>query len=82
MTGSATPSVVLYVVPGCPLCDDARDWLSRRKIGYVERDVANDFGARKRFYKHTRQNLVPVIEFGDKFFVRPSDEELRKIFDA
>jgi glutaredoxin len=69
--------VVLYVVPGCPLCADARSSLHAAGIAYVEKDVANDFGALRRMYKGTKQNLVPVIEKDGKFLVRPSDNEVR-----
>jgi glutaredoxin len=72
--GHAT--VTLYVVPGCPLCAHARDWLDENGISYVERDVANNFGALRRMYELTRQRLVPVFEVEGHALVRPSDEAL------
>ena len=72
--------VVLYVVPGCPLCADARKLLSARGVKYIERDVANDFGALRRMYKLTRQNLVPVVAISDRAIVRPSEIELMEFF--
>ncbi|HEY3026146.1 MAG TPA: glutaredoxin family protein [Pyrinomonadaceae bacterium] len=69
-------SVTLYVVPNCPLCADARAWLKRHGITYVERDVANDFGALRAMYGLTRQRFVPVFELNGRALVRPSDEEL------
>lgn len=68
--------VTLYVVPGCPLCEDARRWLSRNGVAFVERDVANDFGALRRMYRATRQRLVPVVESGPRALVRPTEREL------
>ena len=68
--------MTLYVVPGCPLCERAREWLNERGISYVESDVANDFGALGRMYKLTRQNLVPVFEVDGHALVRPDDEAL------
>ena len=70
-------TVTLYVVPGCPLCSTARDWLERHGIAYRERDVANDFGALRSMYQLTRQRYVPVVEAGGRALVRPTDEELR-----
>ena len=70
------PPVTLYVVPGCPLCAHARRWLERHGIGYVERDVANDFGALRAMYKLTKQGLVPVFQASGQALVRPTDEEL------
>jgi glutaredoxin len=74
--------VVLYVVPGCPLCAEARSWLIDRQVDFVERDVANDYSALRRMYKLTRQGLVPVIESNGKALVRPDQEALNNTFSA
>ncbi len=70
--------VTLYVVPNCPLCADAREWLARRGIVYVERDVKRDFGALRAMYRLTGQNLVPVFARGDRALVRPSAAQLEE----
>jgi glutaredoxin len=72
--GEAT--VTLYVVPDCPLCARARNWLDEHEISYLERDVANDFGALRRMYELTRQRLVPVFEVEGRALVRPDDAAL------
>lgn len=74
-----TTPITLYVVPHCPLCAKARAWLRRYDIAYVERDVANDFGALREMYRRTRQNLVPVFATDEKALVRPSEEELKSL---
>lgn len=71
--------VTLYVVPGCPLCEGAREWLRREEIEFNERDVSKDFGALRAMYKLTRQKLVPVVEARGRALVRPSDSELKAI---
>ena len=71
-----TDQVRLYVVPDCPLCALARAWLKEHKVAYLERDVANDFGALRAMYKLTRQRFVPVVEASGQALVRPSDEVL------
>jgi glutaredoxin len=68
--------MTLYVVPGCPLCEHARQWLKQHRVNYVERDVTADFGALRAMYKLTRQGLVPVFEANGRAVVRPTDEEL------
>ena len=70
------PTVTLYVVPGCPLCSQARAWLKRHGVEYLERDVANDFGALRAMHRSTRQRFVPVFEANGRALVRPTDEEL------
>ncbi len=64
------------MVPDCPLCALARAWLKEHKVAYLERDVANDFGALRAMYKLTRQRFVPVVEAKGQALVRPSDEVL------
>ena len=73
---SSKTSVTLYVVPGCPLCSQARAWLKRNGVEYTERDVANDFGALRAMHRLTRQRFVPVFEANGRALVRPTDEEL------
>lgn len=75
---SVKPSITLYVVPGCPLCTDARRWLEQRGIEYVERDVLNDYAALRSMYRLTRQGLVPVFEKQGRACVRPTDRELEE----
>jgi glutaredoxin len=72
--------VTLYVVPACPLCSRARAWLDGHGIEYVERDVANDFGAFRAMYLLTEQRLVPVFEKDGRALVRPTEDELRIFF--
>ncbi len=74
---SASNVLTLYVVPHCPLCAEAREWLRSHNVAYVERDVANDFGALRAMYKRTRQNLVPVFATEERALVRPCEDELK-----
>lgn len=71
--------MTLYVVPDCPLCAHAREWLQQNGVAYVERNVAGDFGALRAMYELTRQRLVPVFELNGRALVRPTDAELEKL---
>jgi glutaredoxin len=73
---SVGDSITLYVVPGCPLCADARAWLEGHDLSFIERDVAQNFGARRAMYQLTGQRFVPVFERNGRALVRPSDNEL------
>lgn len=74
---ASTAPVTLYVVPDCPLC--ARAWLDGHNIEYVERDVANDFGALRAMHRLTGQRFVPVFEANGRALVRPTEEELTEL---
>jgi glutaredoxin len=71
--------ITLFVVPGCSLCADAREWLQQHSLDYVERDVAGNFGALRAMYELTRQRLVPVFELNGQALVRPTDAELAEL---
>jgi glutaredoxin len=71
--------LTLYVVPGCPLCTDARAWLQEHGVTYRERDVANDFGALRAMYELTRQRFVPVVATNHRALVRPTNAELAEL---
>lgn len=56
------PRIELYVVPGCPYCETAREELDWRGEDYVEYDVRSDPAARARLLELTRGTaVVPVI---------------------
>ncbi|HUS10105.1 MAG TPA: glutaredoxin family protein [Pyrinomonadaceae bacterium] len=73
---SGPTTVTLYVVPDCPLCAHAREWLTEHGIIYVERDVKSNFGALRAMYELTQQRLVPVFEARGEALVRPTDKQL------
>jgi len=73
---TVTPIMTLYVVPDCPLCAHAREWLRQNSVAYEERNVAGDFGSLRAMYELTRQRLVPVFEANGRALVRPTDAEL------
>ena len=75
-TDADADAVTLYVVPNCPLCANARAWLARHRIAFVERDVQRDFGALRTMYRLTKQNLVPVFARDTRALVRPTDDQL------
>ena len=73
-------TVTLFVVSGCPLCEEARNWLNSRGITYGELNVEDDYAALRQMFKLTRQKLVPVFKVEDKFAVRPTAKELDELF--
>lgn len=72
----------MFVVPNCPICQGVRDWLDEHGIAYDEEDVANSFGALRRMYKMTKQELVPVLVVDGKPLVRPDAKQLDELLAA
>lgn len=75
-------AITMYVVPNCPICEGVREWLDARGIVYDEHDVANNYGALRRMYKLTRQELVPVLVIDGKSVIRPDARQLEELFGS
>ena len=58
-------SVTIYTTQSCPYCMQAKAFLSSKGIGYRERDVGSDDGARQEFARLNGRG-VPVILVGDQ----------------
>jgi glutaredoxin-like YruB-family protein len=54
-------SVVVYTTPTCPFCYQAKEFLSRQKVPFVEKNVAADRQAEMEMVRVSGQQGVPVI---------------------
>ena len=53
---------VMYVKPGCPYCDGARERLHDQGLDWEERDATADAGWRAELMEHSRgSGVVPTI---------------------
>jgi glutaredoxin 3 len=55
-----------YVQPGCPFCGQAREYLRRKGVDYVELDVTRDRRALAQLLSMTGRREVPAIIAGDR----------------
>jgi glutaredoxin len=56
------PDRVMYVKPGCPYCQQAREALSEQGLDWEERDATSDRGWRDELMEHSRgSGVVPTI---------------------
>ena len=53
-------SVVIYTTPTCGYCQQVKNYLSRRGVSYVERDLSRDPSAAAEMVRLTGQQGVPV----------------------
>ncbi|MBA2379473.1 MAG: glutaredoxin [Blastocatellia bacterium] len=55
-------SLVIYVKPGCPYCQQARDHYNNAGIEFIEYDAQNDFDRQLEMLAYTDGDLtVPAI---------------------
>lgn len=65
----ANKKVVIYSTPTCPYCKRAKDYLSRKGIPFVDRNVAQDRGVAKEMIQKSEQMGVPVITIDGEVIV-------------
>ena len=52
----------MYVKPGCPYCEAAREGLSAEGLDWEERDATTNSAWRDELFEHTKgTGLVPTI---------------------
>ena len=64
-----SPHVTLFFSPTCAYCQQAREFLGRRNIEFVARDVSGDPDALRDLVRLTGKYNVPVIVVGDEVVI-------------
>jgi glutaredoxin len=58
---------VMYVKPGCPYCQEARDAMAADGLEWVEVDATRDALYKKQLMRHSKNTgTVPTIVMGDE----------------
>ncbi len=65
----ADKKVVIYSTPTCPYCKRAKDYLFRKGVPFVDRNVAVDRDAAKEMIQKSGQMGVPVITIDNEIIV-------------
>jgi glutaredoxin len=58
--------VVLYTVPNCGSCDEARTYLKKRRVPFSEKNVGKNAALQKEMIEKVGQLSVPTITVGSK----------------
>ena len=56
---------IMYVKPGCPYCDAARERLSSEGLGWDERDATSRSDWREELFTYSPRGVVPTIVESD-----------------
>lgn len=73
------PQIVLYSVAWCPHCREAKEYLTKNQIPFINRDVELDAVAMRELTGKYNSQGVPVIIFGsgkDEIVMRGFSPEL------
>ena len=61
-------SIVMYVKPGCPYCQRARDYYNENGIDFIEYDAQNDLARQREMLEFTGGDVtVPAIVENGKY---------------
>ncbi len=79
MAESTQKKVVIYTTPTCPYCRMAKDYLAKKGVAYIERNVAQDREAAREMIEKSRQMGVPVTIVADDIVVGFDQASLDKV---
>jgi glutaredoxin len=65
-TPANLPPVVLYSAPNCSSCDQARDYLKKRRVAFTEKNAIGDLKVQEELKKKAGALTVPVLLVGEK----------------
>jgi glutaredoxin-like YruB-family protein len=68
---------IVYTTPTCPYCRYVKDYLTREKISFVEKNVASDRQAAMEMIKRSGQQGVPVTDIAGEAIVGFNQPALR-----
>lgn len=74
-------NVVVYTTPTCPYCYQAKEFLTRQGVRFVEKNVAADGQAAAEMVRVSGQQGVPVIRVDDQVVVGFDQPRLRHILE-
>jgi glutaredoxin len=52
---------IMYVKPGCPYCQAAREGLTAQGLDWEERDATTSPDLKRELYEHSPSGVVPTI---------------------
>ena len=71
-------SLVIYTKPGCPYCQQARDYYNSKGIGFIDRDAQTNREYRAEMFKYSGDDpTVPCIVEDGKYLQSGWGDPLR-----
>lgn len=69
---------MLYAVPDCDTCDQLKEFLQVRNLGYTEIDVSSDIELQTELKEIAGELQVPTLIIGDKVLTGYNRTQLRQ----
>ena len=71
--------VKVYSKIGCSYCEDAKEFLEKKKIDFIDIDVEDDNEKMNEMIEKSGQMGVPVIIIGNQIVVGFNKEKIEKL---
>ena len=72
-------NVVVYSTPSCPYCHMAKDYLTDKKVEFVDYDVGVDQLRAEEMVQKSGQMGVPVLDIGGEIIVGFNRPEIDRL---
>ena len=74
-------NVVIYSIPVCHFCQDAKAFFAENQVAYTEHDVAADAEKRQEMIDMTGQMGVPVIKIRDDVVIGFDEAKVKELLE-
>ncbi|MBI5051149.1 glutaredoxin family protein [Candidatus Micrarchaeota archaeon] len=74
-----THNVVVYSASWCPWCQKAKEFLTRNKVKFTEKDVDANPEYVAELQKKSKQTGIPVIEIDGNIIIGYDEATMRKL---
>lgn len=61
--------VIIYTTPNCHFCKEAKDYLTKKGVSWIARDVTKSPSDAQEMIKKSGQMGVPVLDINGKIIV-------------
>lgn len=78
---SDSPSLVVYLKPGCPWCVEVLDYLESEGFAYEGVDVTADPARFEEMRRVSGQTKAPTLTYGDLLLADCDVDEMREFFE-
>lgn len=77
--GWIMPLITIYTQSTCSYCNELKDYLKKRNIEYVEKDISKDKEAWNELVNKYKARATPLLIYGDKQLLGFNPDELDAI---
>ncbi|MBS3169122.1 NrdH-redoxin [Candidatus Woesearchaeota archaeon] len=71
--------VAIYTTPTCPWSTQAKQWLRRHRVSFIEKDLEDSEDARDEILQKTSQFCTPTIDVDGQILIGFDEEKLAEL---